>query len=303
MSAPSSARSPGEPMPSRSAGGTGPDLATGRLTYAGAPELREEALALVRAHAGDGRSRCLRVAFAGGPAWFKGSAYRGKARWRHALRGALLRAAAPRLAEHANLTWLRAHGFGAPEPLAAGLFARGPLPGYQFLVTRHVPDAVTLRERLADDSDRAARERLVDALAREIARMHELGFRHRDLFPRNVLVGGTAERPELVFLDAWRGGPGPGLRSYDHDLACLLLHGVARLSPAEQARLLGRYLRGRGVTEPGREERFLTRVRRARARLVRRWHRTGGRPDLEPPPAEWTPPALRDASGSGREPV
>jgi len=270
-------------------------FAEGRLTYLGRSELREEALALARAHAGDGRSRCVAVEAAGGKAWFKGSAYRGKARWRHALRGVLLGAPAPRLAELLNLAWLRAHGFGAPEPLAAGVFARGPLPRYQFLLTRDVPGAVPLRERLEHDADPAARERLIDALAGEVARLHELGFRHRDLFPRNVLVAGapdTPAAPQLVFLDAWRGGLGPQLRGTDHDVACLLLHGALWLSPREQARFLTLYLRGRGVTEPDRERRFLARVRRERAALVRRWQRSGGRTDTPEPPADWTPPTL-----------
>ena len=120
--------------------------------------------------------------------WFKGSTLTGKAMWRHRARQLFLRAPLPRVNEYQNLEWLAARLFRVPRPLAAGVFARGGLPRYQFLVTERIQSTQTLREHFADAAP-ATRKRALATLAREAARMHSLGFIHRDLYPRNLLVG------------------------------------------------------------------------------------------------------------------
>lgn len=269
----------------------------GRLVFAGEPRLRVAAADLALAAAREGGAVCRPVAFDGGRAWLKASPLRGRARVRHALRMGLLRRAAPRVAELRNLTWLRAHGFGAPRPLAAGVFLRGGAPTWQFLLTEDVAGAVTLRDLLTgegpDDATEteALRARSLDRLADELGRLHRLGFVHRDLFARNLLVRAPSSGGhfKVLFLDAWRGGPPPQLRPPSFDLACFLLHGAALLDEAEQRRFLERYLRARGAADLDREA-LAADVRAQRMRLARRVVRRGEHPELGPPPADWTWP-------------
>lgn len=169
--------------------------------------------------------------------YFKGSCFPRHAGWRHALRSGLLRFDLPRRAEHKNLEWLRAHGFRAPRPVVSGAWWSGPRPRYQYLLTERVHDAVPLTEALAARSA-AERLELVADLGRRVAALHGLGFVHRDLYPRNLLVAGEAE-PEWVFLDAWRGGARFQLRGRRWDLACFT--GDPALTDDERRRFLAGY--------------------------------------------------------------
>jgi hypothetical protein len=220
----------------------------------------------------------------------KWSPFRGRSRVRHALRVTLLRRPLPRLAEFANLEWLRAHDFGAPRPLVAGAVWRGGLPRVQFLATEEVQDTRTLRELLTGDAPADERAAVLDALAREIARLHGAGFVHRDLFPRNLLVGGPGDDPRVLFLDAWRGGPGRGLRGPDYDLGCFFVYAADLLRPEEQRAFLDAYL-ARAPLAGGNARRFLAAVARHRERQAaraRRRNRPGG--GLPAPSPNWTPP-------------
>jgi tRNA A-37 threonylcarbamoyl transferase component Bud32 len=226
-------------------------------------------------------------------AWLKADRLRGGARLRHGLRARLGLRAVPRLSEHRNLAWLREHGLGAPRPLASGtLIVRG-LPTVQWLATELVPDARTLRAFLEAEAAPSARAPVLDELARDTGRMHALGFVHRDLYPRNVLVRGPHEGARVVFLDAWAGGPGPGLRGPAYDLGALMLSGAALLTDDEQRAFLARYLseraaRGRPVADVPRVLAHVARERRRLAeRLACRPHERRGRP---PPPLDWRPP-------------
>lgn len=180
------------------------------------------------------------VEFAGGRAYFKLSALAGKTRVRYALKRRLLRAPLPRIAEFANLAWLRKHEFGAPEPLAAGAFWQRGLPRFQFLLTREVAGVRTLAEFLADETRLDVRARVLDELARTVARMHSLRFLHHDLFPRNVLVSDG-----IWFLDCWAGGPPPQARGLAYDLDCLMRNPEGTLSTAEIDRILEVYASAR----------------------------------------------------------
>jgi tRNA A-37 threonylcarbamoyl transferase component Bud32 len=159
---------------------------------------------------------------------------------RHATRAALGLAEVPRLQELANLEWLRAHGFSAVRPVLAGVRSSARLPRYQFLLTELVEGARTLAE-LFDAGPSARREAALRALAHALARLHALGFVHRDLFPRNLLVRAEGGEIRCTFLDTWRGTPRRGRRAPEHDLGCLLLDGASSLSPAEQRLVLAVY--------------------------------------------------------------
>jgi hypothetical protein len=144
-------------------------------------------------------------------AYFKGSPLATRPALRHAVRR-VAGLEIPRLQEFSNLEWLRARGFLAARPLLAGVRSRAVLPRYQFLFTELRPAESTLGQwfPLAPPAERARR---LAALARDVARMHGLGFVHRDLYPRNLLVPTDGADPRCAFLDAWRSGPGRGLRA------------------------------------------------------------------------------------------
>ncbi len=258
----------------------------GRLELAGRGDLFDAAreIALEAARVGKTQGRFLEVA--GRPAYFKGSPFRGRTRLRHAIRMALLRLDAPRLRELRNLEWLRAHGFGAPEPLAAGLFRTVLGPVYQFLFTARVPAAVTLADFFRD-GPRALREPVLRRLANEVARLHVLGFIHHDLYPRNILVDAGEGIPRLFYIDAWRGGPPPQVRGPSYDLACLMLEGAGFFTPAEQRLFFDAYFEAAGET--ARSEKLLHTVLRQRAALFRKLARKGRVP-ADVMPGEWNPP-------------
>lgn len=216
----------------------------------------------------------------------KGSPLAPRAALRHALARLCLRRREPRLAEFANLAWLRRHGFSAPLPRLAGVWRQAGLPRYQFLVTEAVP-APPLADFLAA-ADEATRLAAVTHLGEVLARLHALGFVHRDLFARNLLVHSGPDGPQPVFLDAWRGGPGPDLRGPLHDLGCLMLDGATLFRPAEQARFLSAYAaRAAELGRPTGPD-FPARVARARARRIGRERRR--HPELAP---EWNFPRTR----------
>jgi hypothetical protein len=199
---------------------------------------------------------------------------------RHASRALVPWLEIPRLQELANLAWLRERGFGAPRPLVAGALRRAGLPRFQFLATEEIEGARTLADVLAPaaGAEPAERAAVLELLARDVARMHALGFVHRDLFARNVLVttDGAAPSavPRLHFLDAWRGGPRRGLRGFDYDLACFLVDGERLLSRAERERFEKRYAEERSLD--GAAARALHRsTRRTLDRLARRLARRG----------------------------
>jgi aminoglycoside/choline kinase family phosphotransferase len=176
--------------------------------------------------------------------------------------------------EHQNLTWLRARGVRAPEPLAAGAAWHWGLPRLQFLLTREIPRARALDAFLSEEQVAEERFRVLDELAREVARMHDLRFLHHDLFPRNVLVAdeaSSASSGRVWFLDCWAGGPPPQARGPAYDLACLTLRADDSFTPAELERCFAVYEEAR--RENGRvldSARFRSAVARERAALERR---------------------------------
>lgn len=268
--------------------------ARGALELVADDESLAEALAAhVLGRPAPGRDGGERVALAGTDAWLKLGPLRGRARWRHAARERLLRAPLPRMRERANLLWLRAHGFDAPRPLAAGALRRRGLPVLQALATEWVADVAPL-DALWPRIDGARRAELAAALGALVGRLHAAGFAHRDLFPRNLLAGASGPARVLV-LDCWRGGPGraPPGRGRAHDLACLMLGGATLFDEGEQRALLGGWLAALDVPADA-SRRVLVAVERERARLRRRLA-ARGRADALAASATWTAPrAPRD---------
>lgn len=230
-------------------------------------------------------------------AWFKGSALRGRASLRHALRARVLRRPIPRESEYRALGWLRERMFQAPRPLAAGSLARFGFPSYQFLATELVPDAVPL-DRALPTASAEQRARWLAELARETARLHALHFVHRDLFTRNLLVAPGHGR-ELWFIDCWRGGDALPGRDAAWDLGCLMLDGATFFTGDEQRAFFELYFSERGTQrralDRAARRSLLERAARARAAWLARARREPGRwRHATPPAADWDWRALSD---------
>ena len=255
-------------------------------------EVGELALQLVENQPFEPRPKSGPVSLGEQPAWLKIDRLRGRASLRHGLR-TLAGSSTPRLREFQNLLWLRSHGFEALEPLAAGALLRAGLPTLQFLFTSRISNAATLLEHLEGSQDRPERAKLIEDLGRDLARLHSLGFIHHDLFLRNLLVRASADRPRLVFIDTWRGGPAPQWRGPDYDLACLLLEGADLLEERELRIFLDSYLRTQAPMKAAARARFLSRVHRQRLRLLRRLEQQPGRRRGRPlPSVTWDPRTL-----------
>lgn len=156
---------------------------------------------------------------AGEDAVLKASPLHGKSALRWGFKR-LLGARLPRVNEYYNLSWLTERLFATPLPLAAGGIVRGGIPRWQFLITRYVHDGLPLHDWFASGPAAAERAEVLGEIAREVGRMHALRFVHRDLWTRNLFVVRRGGLSRVLFLDAWAGGPGFGLRGRRHDLEC-----------------------------------------------------------------------------------
>jgi hypothetical protein len=146
-------------------------------------------------------------------------------------------------------------GLRTPETLAWGeARSLGGRLRYAFIVTRTIPNALTLIEfweHLARHPSReiaaAQRAALVRQLAEETRRLHAAQFVHNDLVWRNLLV--TWEPPAdavLWWIDCPRGGfvrfRPLRWRRQIKDLALLDRQGVLRCTPRERLAFLRYYL-------------------------------------------------------------
>lgn len=202
------------------------------------------------------------------PAWLKGSALKGKTALRHGLRFRL-GLGLPRLREAKNLAWLARHLFVVPKPLVGLVLFRAGLPRGQWLVTQEQQDARPLLE-VWDELDSEQEQAALTELAREVARMHALGFTHRDLFLRNLMWRGTQAR-KLLLLDCWRGGPGFDLRGASWDVGCLLSDLVDLVGGEQAQRWLTEYLDQRAAQDrPVAKESFIPQALKARRTVIKR---------------------------------
>lgn len=142
----------------------------------------------------------------------------GKRIARHGLRGALTRLglARGRAARAFRLAAaLNARDLATPEALAVL-----PLGACEVLVTRHV-EGPHPWEYLATGGSAQA---FATALARDLARLHAAGFRHRDLKASNLIVHGSSGAPSIVWTDL------DGLAARPVVAAATRMRDLARLS-------------------------------------------------------------------------
>lgn len=164
------------------------------------------------------------------------------------------------LVEARNYRLLREQcGVNVPDVVAYGSRRRGWRLVDSFILTRCVPDAVSLDSYAEDrwpDIGKAAtdthRRQLLEQSADMVSRMHTAGFFHVDLQWRNILVsrgntepGGDTDSPTLYVIDSARGA----LRKWgvlrEHgrlrDLSSLYKEARSRLTRRECVCWLRRY--------------------------------------------------------------
>ncbi len=121
------------------------------------------------------------------------------------------------LREAQTLQALQREGIGCPEWLAAGENERGQA----FLLLRAAEGMAELRVFLQAHPDAAERLRLARRLGAALARLHETGFLHHDLYSKHILL----RQPEgaFLFLDWQRARryPALSLTQCARDLATL----------------------------------------------------------------------------------
>ncbi len=97
--------------------------------------------------------------------------------------------------EAATLQALRAAGIGCPEVVALGEDGRRA-----FMLTRDESAMTELRAFLPTLAD-VERHRLADALGSELAKMHDAGFDHPDLFAKHILAARDGATIRFCILD------------------------------------------------------------------------------------------------------
>ena len=102
--------------------------------------------------------------------------------------------------EAAILQALRSAGIGCPDVAALGEDG-----SEAFVLLRDATGMTELRAFLPTLASGEERNRLADALGRELARMHDAGFIHPDLFAKHILAGPEGESYRFCILDWQRG--------------------------------------------------------------------------------------------------
>lgn len=216
--------------------------------------------------AGVDRHACSRFAVVGGvEVYVKVSCIDG---WKHRLRVSMRYAlsGAPRLTEFRNLERLEHAGIPVASPVAAGEQRVLGLIARHFLIVRAVPGARDLETLVREGLAGQALTSVLERLAVATARMHAIGFLHRDLFMRNVLVTGEGD---VAFIDCRKGEwHGLQLRGVAYDVACFDKWAATLLPHDARVAFLRTYVRHAGLADPAA---FLERVESWRRWLVRRY--------------------------------
>ena len=97
---------------------------------------------------------------------------------------------------------LNQFSIATPSPIAVGEIRAGRRLKEAFLITRAVPEAKTVFEHLRLAKRPAQTRVLMRALARTLARLHDVGYSHSDPnFSNWLVVGAPFPKPSLVAID------------------------------------------------------------------------------------------------------
>lgn len=158
-------------------------------------------------------------------------------------------------AELGILQRLQAEGIGCPRPIAC--LQEGGWRPRAHLVLGELPGAVSLSAYLSDqlrESDPCSRELFFAGLGREVAKLHNCGVAHHELFSCHVFVLGQPPRWQFSFLDFQRSVVLPWLswRRRASDLAALMATLPRRLADSrERSALLDAYLHAAELEDHG----------------------------------------------------
>ena len=114
--------------------------------------------------------------------------------------GFLRKSKAQRSYEYAQM--LRSHEIGSPEPVAWYTERQGIFFSRSYYVCLKSELPYTYNDLMSDTLPQEAQERYLTAIAQTVARMHELGYLHRDLSRGNILFGkGDDGRVHVEIID------------------------------------------------------------------------------------------------------
>jgi tRNA A-37 threonylcarbamoyl transferase component Bud32 len=149
------------------------------------------------------------------------------------------------LREWAVGAYALSHGISAVVPVAAAWSQERMTAKPSLLVTEAVGSALPLSDHWASiRHDRLLAERLIEDLARLIARAHQCGFQHGDMHPGNILVRSSGRRGEALFVDLHNVciGRSVGMRQIVANLAQLNQWFRRNASRTQRRRFLHQYI-------------------------------------------------------------
>ncbi len=184
---------------------------------------------------------------------------------------------------------LAARNIPTLTPLCYGEENRDIRRLHSFLVTALLENVETLEARIQAKPERNRRLETLDTIARSVRAMHQAGFCHGTLFPRNILLcpQDTFE-PKIFDAPFGRFVKRPLTRTERaNDLVCLLRFTDPCVTRAEKARFLRVYLGRSPGTGWGKEGKRLAEAifqssaftRSVRRKILFRWSRLLGKRD------------------------
>lgn len=162
------------------------------------------------------------------------------------------------LCEARTLQALQREGIACAEWLAAGENGSGQA----FLLVREVPDAIELRRYLNSELDREQRRVDLSRLGETLARMHDAGFTHPDLYAKHILINPTDGAIHILDWQRSHRQRRLSWRLRATDLAALnATIAPSLVSAAERLACLRAYLAATSMSlVPGKDARDLERV-------------------------------------------
>lgn len=190
-------------------------------------------------------------------------------RIKHALRWAAPWRRSQRMREYLNLQRLRANAIPAPRPLIVAVERSAGFVSRQMMALERIPGTADLRTLAEGGAIDAARlPGMLRTLGGLVGGMHAAGFRHRDLFLRNILYEELQPVDRFHFIDCHNGSWSPlRFKGIAYDLACFEKWAGRFFSVEDREQFYAGYLDRHAVDLVT----LLPSVDRARRHLVRRY--------------------------------
>lgn len=147
--------------------------------------------------------------------------------------------------EWENLRALREAGIGTPGLVAYGESCSLLWERSSFIMTEAADGGLTLEDFMVQCRAAGERQRVFQALAREIGKMHQAGLAAPDLFARHVFLNATNDPPTFCIIDVARldRSRKVGIKLRARDLAALNITAPLRhVTARERVRFLRDYI-------------------------------------------------------------